>query len=218
MTPTPAIFSDVDGTLIGVSVPRVAIREARGMGLISAGKWAKIVALRMLLGVLPKRFERGLALRMVGAAIEGHTVETIAQVNQRTLPILQQHYKSKTLAQLQHYQSLGMPLILLSGGMHETIEALAAPLNAQGEGTRFLISNGTYSSVISGIASVGEGKAARARLIAAAQGYDLAQSYAFADSASDIPFLSLFGHPTVVDPDPALRAYAEKHGWPILRN
>ena len=214
----PAIFSDVDGTLISISVPRVSIQVARAMGLIARGKLAKIAALRVLLEVVPKRFEKDLTLRLVGAAIEGHTVEVIAQVNQQTLPTLQQHLKPKTLAQLQHYQKLGLPLVLLSGGMHEAVESLAASLNARGEGTRFVVNAGRYTSAISGIASLGAGKAARARLIAAECGYDLARSYAFADGVSDIPFLALFGHPTAVDPDAGLRAHAEKHGWPILMN
>lgn len=214
----PAVFSDVDGTLIGVSVPRVSIAIAREMGLITPSRLIKIGLLRVLLGLLPKRFEKDLALRMIGAAIEGLSLDVIAQVNQKALIQLQQHFKPNVLAPLQAHQAAGLPLILLSGGMHEAIETLAAPLNARGEGTRFVINNGVYSSLISGIASVGYGKAARARLIAAESGYDLAQSYAYADSASDIPFLSLFGHPTAVDPDPGLRAHAEKNGWPILIN
>ena len=213
-----AVFCDVDGTLIGVSVPRVSIAIAREMGLISRSRLLKIGLLRLLLGIAPKRFEKNLALRMVGAAIEDHPREVIDQVIQKALPQLQQHIKPKTLAKLQGHQKFGLPLILLSGGMHESIESLAAPLNARGEGTHFVISNGHYTAVVSGIASVGDGKAARARLIAAECGYDLAQSFAYADSASDIPFLSLFGHPTAVDPDPKLRTHAEKHGWQILRH
>ncbi len=214
----PAVFSDVDGTLLGVSVPRVAISIAHKMKLLRPGRMMKIGLLRALLGVLPKRFEKDLALRMIGAAIEGLPLDMIAQVNQKALLQLQQHFKPKTLAHLQEHQKAGLPLILLSGGMHEAIEALAAPLNARGEGTRFVIQNGVYTALISGIASVGDGKADRARLIAAQSGYDLAQSFAYADGTSDIPFLSLFGHPMAVDPDPGLRAHADKHGWPILIN
>lgn len=213
-----AVFSDVDGTLIGVSVPRVSIQIAREMGLISRGKLAKIGVLRMLLAVLPQSFEKNLALRMIGTAIEGQPLEVIGKVNQQALAQLQQHFKPKTLAQLHAHQKLGIPLVLLSGGMHEAIESLAAPLNARGEGTRFVIRDGIYTATLSGIANVGAGKAARARLIAAECGYDLSQSWAYGDGVSDIPFLSLFGHPTAVDPDPGLRAEAQKRGWPILMN
>ncbi len=46
---------------------------------------------------------------------------------------------------------------------------------------------------------------------------DPAISYAYGDTASDIPFLTLFGHPCAVDPDAELAAEATRRGWQILR-
>ncbi len=42
-------------------------------------------------------------------------------------------------------------------------------------------------------------------------------SYAYADSYVDIPFLSLVGHPVAVNPDWKLKHYAKKHNFPILK-
>jgi phosphoserine phosphatase len=44
----------------------------------------------------------------------------------------------------------------------------------------------------------------------------LSDSYAYTDSMSDLPMLSVVGHPAVVNPDMRLRQAALHHDWPIL--
>lgn len=61
-----------------------------------------------------------------------------------------------------------------------------------------------------------EQKARLMKLFAERAGIDLSKSYAYADSFSDVPFLSLTRYPTAVNPDDELMAHAEKHGWQIL--
>ena len=53
--------------------------------------------------------------------------------------------------------------------------------------------------------------------MAAENNLDLSQSWAYSDSANDIPMLSTVGHPVAVNPDRALRAHARANGWQILR-
>jgi HAD superfamily hydrolase (TIGR01490 family) len=52
---------------------------------------------------------------------------------------------------------------------------------------------------------------------AAAQGIDLAASYAYSDSASDRPMLEVVGHPVAVNPDRELLRSARRHGWEVRR-
>jgi|GEM_PF-2257779 len=47
---------------------------------------------------------------------------------------------------------------------------------------------------------------------------DLSKSYAYADSYADIPFMSLVGHPTAINPDADLLRYAEKKKFRILKD
>ncbi|MFD6159077.1 HAD-IB family hydrolase [Nocardia sp. NPDC060256] len=51
----------------------------------------------------------------------------------------------------------------------------------------------------------------------AADGIDLARSYAYADSTADLPLLSLVGHPVAVNPDAQLSTVAAERDWPTLR-
>ena len=55
------------------------------------------------------------------------------------------------------------------------------------------------------------------REFAAAEGLDLAASWAYSDSHTDLPFLDAVGNPVAVNPDRQLRRIAAERGWPVLR-
>ncbi|HEX2735080.1 MAG TPA: HAD-IB family hydrolase [Polyangiaceae bacterium] len=60
----------------------------------------------------------------------------------------------------------------------------------------------------------------KARLIrehARQNGHDLNDCYAFSDSYSDIPMLSVVGHPAAVNPDARLALLARAYDWPTFR-
>jgi phosphoserine phosphatase len=58
-------------------------------------------------------------------------------------------------------------------------------------------------------------KAAAVRGAAENHRIDLAESYAYSDSATDLPMLECVGHPTVVNPDRELRRIAAERGWEV---
>ena len=80
--------------------------------------------------------------------------------------------------------------------------------------TRMVVENGAYTGDIEFYA-YGEGKATAIRDLATQQGYDLAASYAYSDSVTDLPMLEAVGHPTAVNPDKALRRVAVERDWPV---
>jgi hypothetical protein len=53
--------------------------------------------------------------------------------------------------------------------------------------------------------------------VAAQKDLDLAESYAYSDSESDLPMLRAVGHPVAVNPDPELDAVAAQEGWDVMR-
>jgi len=85
-----------------------------------------------------------------------------------------------------------------------------------GIGTVSEIVDGVYTGKLAAPFCYGEGKAEAIRKVAEEQGYDLSRSYAYTDSASDLPMLELVGHPVAVNPDHALEAIAYHRGWPIV--
>ena len=59
-------------------------------------------------------------------------------------------------------------------------------------------------------------KASWMRIYAEKENLNLSDCYGYSDSMSDLPMLSVVGHPTAVNPDIRLRNTALQHDWPIL--
>jgi len=45
---------------------------------------------------------------------------------------------------------------------------------------------------------------------------DLGECFAYSDSYSDVPLLSVVGHPCVVNPDLRLSKLARTYAWPVI--
>jgi len=60
-------------------------------------------------------------------------------------------------------------------------------------------------------------KAEAMRALAKERGIDLARSWAYSDSITDLPMLEAVGQPVVANPDKDLRRVARERGWPIVR-
>jgi fatty acyl-CoA reductase len=63
---------------------------------------------------------------------------------------------------------------------------------------------------------VGESRAAWMQSYASANGIDLASSFGYADSHSDLPLLAAVGNPVAVRPDVPLYRHARKSRWTIV--
>lgn len=211
-----AVFSDVEGTLVDGSIPQIALAVGRANHLFGVSKRVQIAALERVGRLAPPKLERTLQLFALLRATAGMQPAEVERWGSALVPALIARFKPGTWRLLRAHQSAGLPLVLISGGLHEGIARLAMELGAQGEGTKVRQRNGRYTARVDGSVCQGAGKAERARGILAARGFDPAQCYAYGDTASDIPFLELFGHPHAVDPDPVLAAEAQRRGWPII--
>ena len=99
---------------------------------------------------------------------------------------------------------------------------LAEPLGADlGIGhflvTELVVRDGRFTGQVIEPVCYGRGKAYWAERFAAEHGVDLARSYFYTDSITDLPVLDRVGHPRVVHPDPRLRRLAQRRGWQVLR-
>ena len=63
----------------------------------------------------------------------------------------------------------------------------------------------------------GPEKALLIRKHAREHGHDLDHCFAYSDSYSDVPMLSVVGHPAAVNPDRKLSMLANAYNWPIIR-
>ena len=85
--------------------------------------------------------------------------------------------------------------------------------------TELEVHNPRFTGRTTGTLNMREGKVARMHAFLAQRQLKLSDlhSTAYSDSRNDIPLLARVSHPVAVDPDPALRAYAESSGWPVQR-
>lgn len=120
-------------------------------------------------------------------------------------------------ALVEHHRSLGDKLLVITATLEFITEPVVALL-----GIDELIApiperiGDRYTGEIIGVPSFGSGKVTRLQDWLAGTEFDLAGSHFYSDSANDLPLLELVEHPVAVDPDPRLRAVAEKRQWPII--
>ena len=82
--------------------------------------------------------------------------------------------------------------------------------------TRYEVVDGRLTGNVIKPLCYGPGKVEHARRWAREHDVDLAASYFYSDSITDLPMLEAVGNPRVVAPDPRLRRRAGRNGWPVL--
>ena len=79
--------------------------------------------------------------------------------------------------------------------------------------------NGEFTGGVVGTPSFREGKVTRVQEWLRMQSKEMSdfdKTYFYSDSLNDLPLLSLVSDPVAVDPDPILRAHAQKNRWPVI--
>jgi HAD superfamily hydrolase (TIGR01490 family) len=76
--------------------------------------------------------------------------------------------------------------------------------------------DGRYTGGFTGIPTFQAGKVHALERWLEEHRMSLEGSWFYSDSHNDLPLLKHVDHPVAVDPDPTLRAHAERHGWPIV--
>jgi phosphoserine phosphatase len=116
------------------------------------------------------------------------------------------------------HQDAGLRCYIVTAASQEMVVKLADVLAMDGAiGTPSEIVDGVYTGRLAGPFVYGEGKAKALRAFADEKGIDLKQSWAYSDSASDLPMLQAVGHPVAVNPDAELEELARREGWEIFR-
>jgi HAD superfamily hydrolase (TIGR01490 family) len=116
------------------------------------------------------------------------------------------------------HQDAGRPVYIVTAASQELADVLAHVLVLDGGiGMRSEVRDGVYTGRAAGPFTYREGKAEAIRELAAREGIDLADSYAYSDSESDLPMMRAVGHPVAVNPDRALERVAREEGWRIMR-
>ncbi len=215
---TSAAFFDLDKTIIAKSSTLAFSRPFFQGGLISRrsvlrSSYAQFVYL--VGGADHDQMER--MRRYLSELAAGWDVQTVKDVVAETLHfIVDPLVYDEAVALIEHHQLLGHDVVIVSSSGAEVVEPIGAMLGADKViATRMAQVEGRYTGDIDFYA-YGDNKASAIRDLARQEGYDLDDSYAYSDSATDLPMLEAVGHPFAVNPDKALRKAAVDRGWPVL--
>ena len=150
-------------------------------------------------------------------AVGGVPRDDIVAMNAAILPKLLGKVRPEAQRLLELHRHAGRATYIVSASPVELVEPLAKALSMTGGiGTVGRIVDGVYTGELDGPFCYGSGKVEAIREIARWERYDLAQCYAYSDSASDLPMLEAVGHPVAVNPDSRLERVAGSRGWPIV--
>lgn len=213
-----AAFFDLDRTLISGSSAFYFALAGWRQGMIPARTLVRD-GLRNLVfrlaGATDERSER--TRDRILAAVEGMRREDLLALNEDIVPAVLQRVRPEAKQLLEMHAEAGRDRYIVSASPREFVEVLARDLGLEGGiGTEAQVADGTFTGELTGPFCYGEGKATHVGKLAAERGYDLRLSFAYSDSASDLPMLEMVGHPVAVNPDSALESVAHQRGWPVV--
>jgi HAD superfamily hydrolase (TIGR01490 family) len=217
-TPKAAAFFDLDRTLMEGSSGLHFVRSAYSAGMITRTR-------------LARDLWANLRFRMQGSTdagtdevrqrildwIAGRREADIARLAKDALAGILPMLYPQMLEVAYEHQDAGRALYIVTAASQDLADHLAGVLDFDGGiGMRFEVRDGHFTGRPGGPFTYREGKATAIRELAEREGIDLAASFAYSDSESDLPMLRVVGNPVVVNPDQGLRRVAREEDWPVM--
>jgi len=170
--------------------------------------------------------------------LRGETTKMMANIEEKALGLVVGH-KAEELAQMvidvypdfiapklwpeavriaQEHIAKGREVWIITASPREMSEEIAKRLGLTG-GLGTLVArdeNGILTGELEGRPLHGKRKLTAMKKLAKERGISLNRSYAYSDSANDLPMLTHVGHSVAVNPDRRLQIFAKAAGWKIL--
>jgi HAD superfamily hydrolase (TIGR01490 family) len=215
----PASFFDVDGTLVHTNLLHPTVfyltNQPNPVRSLRALARAALGTPRMVLAELVdrRRFNELLFANYEGISRDRLLIladEAFDSVMKRAV-----YPGARDL--VQRCRAEGHEVVLVSGALDFLMERLAKHLGASGFiANRLDFKNGYATGKLLRPIVAGPEKARLIREWARERSIDLADCFAYSDSYSDVPMLSVVGHPCAVNPDLRLAKLALTYDWPVI--
>jgi HAD superfamily hydrolase (TIGR01490 family) len=213
-----AAFFDLDKTVIAKASMAAFGRPLYRAGMIS--RWLVVRAMwgQMLFQLFGADEERMRKVRESALRItRGWEQARVNAIVRETLTdVIEPIVFDEALELIDHHREQGRRVFIISASPEEIVAPLAQYLGVdEAIATRAVLDDdGRYTGEVEFYA-YGPYKAEAMAEIAELEGIDLARSYAYSDSATDLPMLEIVGHPIAVNPDRELARAANERGWEI---
>ena len=214
-----AAFYDVDGTLIrGNIVHAFAWYASHQPTLLGSLKQSLSTALSVPMFLVADKVSRKFFNEVFYRYYTGQSEDRLVTLAEELFEdVIKPSIFPKAEGLIAQSRRAGCMQIIVSGGLDFTVRPLARYLGVDDFiANRLEYENGVATGKLCPPFVAGASKAVIIRDYAAAHGIDLVKSYAYSDSYSDYPMLTVVGNPAVVNPDLRLRSVARSYDWPVL--
>ena len=212
-----AAFFDLDKTIISRSSSLALSRPMYRAGMVTRGQLVRGAYAQLvyaLVGADEKRMDR-LKHGMLALTKGWEHSEVENLVRDVIIEVIDPFVYQEALDLMALHRAEGRLLYIVSSSPEEVVRPLASHFGVTDViATRAKIVDGKYTGELE-FYCYGQAKADEIRAIAKRRKIDLAGSYAYSDSITDLPMLEAVGHPIAVNPDRDLRRQAEARGWKL---
>jgi HAD superfamily hydrolase (TIGR01490 family) len=213
---TVAVF-DMDGTLLSsnVVVSYLWLRLPE-LGLPAKAREVSDVARALPRWIATEKKDRSAFLRMVYRRYAGASLADLDRiVDEEITATMLTRLAACAVRAIREHRAAGHRLVLVTGAVTPLTRPIAPLFDEIVAAELAVDHNGRCTGLLERPPLVGESRASWLRHRAEEAGWDLASSYAYADSASDLPLLRAVGNPVVIDPDVVLSRVARRERWPV---
>jgi HAD superfamily hydrolase (TIGR01490 family) len=208
-------FFDMDKTLIAENSGSLYMRYRYQLGEITGLELLQGLGtyLRYKLGLLDiENWTKGMMLQFRGQSES--ELEAEASLWAREAVVATIYPEAREL--VREHLGRGHVVVVVSGATRFVVRPIAQHLGIEHMlYTRLEVEDGLFTGRIIEPICFETGKIYWLQQFIEEHSVDLARSYFYTDSITDLPLLDLVGHPVVTNPDPLLYRTAMKRHWPV---
>ncbi len=214
-----AAFYDLEGTLVATNlVHTLGFYARRQSTLAQSVKMSTATLLSIPVFAITDQYSRKVFNDLYFKRYKGQSEDRLRYF---ALELFEEVIKPAifpgTYELIEKSRSLGLRQVVITGALDLSVKPLMEHLDITEFVTnRLEFVNGIATGRLLPPVMAAATKASWIRTFSEREGISLSDSYAYTDSMSDLPMLSMVGHPAVINPDMRLRQTALHHDWPIL--
>ena len=214
-----AAFYDLEGTLVSTNlVHTLGFYARRQQGLWQTAKKSVGTLAKLPFFGITDLYSRNVFNEVFFRSYEGFSQDRLRYFSDELFEeVLKPAIYDGTPELIAQGKKIGQRQIVLTGALDFTIERMMEHLGIDDfVANRLEFVNGYATGRVLPPVMASATKAKWIREYAEREDINLSESYAYSDSISDLPMLSIVGHPVAVNPDFRLKQTARQHDWTVL--
>ncbi len=214
-----ASFYDLEGTLVSTNlVHTLAFYAKRQSGILPTIKKSVSTLLKLPAFGVTDLYSRNVFNEYFFRSYEGESEDRLRYFSEQLFEdVLKPAIFDGTFDLIAKSKKIGHKQIVITGALDFSVKPLCDYLGIdEFAANRLEFVNGHATGRLLPPVMASATKAKWIREYAEKNDINLSDSYAYSDSISDLPMLSIVGHPVAVSPDFRLKQTALQHDWAIL--